>query len=62
MKVTVDDNCTGCGLCAESCPDVFDLGDDGLATVKVDQVPEGDQDCVRDAAEQCPVEAIHVEE
>lgn len=28
------DECIGCELCAEICPDVFEIGDDGLAHVK----------------------------
>jgi ferredoxin len=35
MKVWIDqDLCTGDGLCAEICPDIFFMHDDGLAYVK----------------------------
>lgn len=35
MKVWIDQNlCTGDGLCAEICPDIFFMHDDGLAYVK----------------------------
>ena len=35
LKVWIDqDLCTGDGLCAEICPSVFDMHDDGLAYVK----------------------------
>lgn len=35
MKVWIDqDACTGDGLCAEICPEVFGMHDDGLAYVK----------------------------
>lgn len=35
MHVWIDqDLCTGDGLCAEICPDVFEMHDDGLAYVK----------------------------
>jgi ferredoxin len=58
-KVTVDESlCTGCGLCADSCPNVFELGDDGLAKVKGSEC--GDCD-LKKVAEDCPVEAIKVE-
>ena len=62
MKAKVDvDTCTGCGLCSDSCPDVFELADD-IVKVKADPVPEGSADCAKQAAEDCPVEAIAVEE
>lgn len=35
MKVWIDqDLCTGDGLCAEICPDIFEMHSDGLAYVK----------------------------
>jgi len=61
MKVTVDeDTCIGCGLCAETCPEVFELKDD-KAVAKMEEVPEDLVDSCKEAAEECPVEAIHVE-
>ncbi len=61
MKATVDKElCTGCGLCVDSCPDVFELDGD-TAVVKVDTVPEGAEECVQQAAEDCPASAIKVE-
>jgi ferredoxin len=60
MKVRIEDTCTACGLCVENCPDVFEMGDDA-AQVKMNEVPEGLEDAVRQAADECPVEAIIVE-
>ena len=62
MKVRVDpDLCTGCALCADECPEVFELEDD-VAEVKVDEVPVELEEACRLAAEECPTEAIIVEE
>lgn len=63
MKVSVDaDACTGCGLCIETCGEVFEMGDDSIAVVKVAEVPADVADACREAADGCPVEAIAVED
>ncbi|HHY11641.1 MAG TPA: ferredoxin [Firmicutes bacterium] len=60
-KVYVDEDlCIGCGLCVDTCPDVFELGDDGKAKAK-DNAADN-IDCAKDAADTCPTEAIIVEE
>jgi ferredoxin len=60
MKVRIEDTCTACGLCVDTCPEVFDMGDD-MAQVIVDEVPAEYEDAVQQAADECPVEAIVVE-
>lgn len=61
MKATVDgDLCTGCGLCPDTCPDVFKMEDD-VAVVHADPVPKEAEEACKEAAEDCPVDAISVE-
>jgi ferredoxin len=63
MKVRVDQSlCSGCGLCEEVCPDVFEMGDDGIAKVKVEIVPPEAEELCHDAADQCPSQAINVDQ
>ena len=59
MKAKVTDDCTACGLCEETCPEVF--GMDDIALVKVDVIPAGLEAKAKEAAEECPVEAIILE-
>ena len=60
MKAIVDqDTCTGCGLCVDTCPEVFEMDGD-LAKVKLDEVPQNLQDSCREAMEGCPVNAISI--
>ncbi|MHB8295717.1 MAG: ferredoxin, partial [Acidimicrobiales bacterium] len=68
--------CTGDGLCEEIAPAVFHLMDDGLAYVKdgdevlddpggakgLAAVPEGLEESVTEAAEECPGECIFIED
>jgi len=61
MKVRIDaDLCTGCGLCCDSVPEVFKMGDD-TAQVIAPNAPANLESAVRDAANDCPAEAIIVE-
>jgi len=48
-------------LCVDTCPAVFEI-EAGLAKVLVERVPEDAQDICREAADNCPVEAINITE
>jgi ferredoxin len=59
MKVRIDnDLCAGFGICVGIAPEVFELHEDGYATVLVSDVPTDLEDLVRRAASQCPAQAI----
>ncbi len=61
MKAAVDpDLCTGCELCVDTCPEVFEMDDD-VAKAIVDVVPEDAEDAATEAAESCPAEANTIE-
>lgn len=61
MKVRIDpDLCTGCGLCSDSVPDVFKMGDD-IAEVITAEVPSNLESAVQEAVDDCPAEAIITE-
>ena len=61
MKAVVDkDLCTGCGLCEDTCPEVFEMKDD-IATVKVSKITDDLIESCKEAVDGCPVEAITCE-
>ena len=61
MKPSVDpDLCTGCALCTETCPEVFEMGDDGIAHVINDSPGDELATKVQEAADGCPVTAISI--
>ncbi len=74
FKVTIDrDECTSCGLCWDTCPDFFEENpEDGFSqivekyriggNIGAGEAPEELEDCIKDAADGCPVEIIHIEE
>ncbi len=62
MNAVVDaDACTGCELCVDTCPEVFEMAD-GIAVAKPGEVPAEAQDSCREAADCCPVEAIGIDD
>ena len=52
--------CSGYALCADICPSVFKIDDDGFAVVEGSAPSELEAE-VREAASECPAEAIIVE-
>ena len=68
FKVVLErEECTACESCVETCPDTFEMADDGLAQVKGstrvgsnDELEMDDMGCSKEAAEVCPVSIIHV--
>ncbi len=59
MKAVVDqDLCISCGACIDVCPEVFDWNDDDKARAVADEVPDGQEEQTKEAAESCPTEAI----
>ena len=62
MKGFVDkDTCVGCGVCTAICPEIFEMGDDGIAEASEDEIADNLIKSAKDAEVQCPVSAITVE-
>lgn len=63
MRVEVDlDLCESNAVCVGIAPDIFDLGDDDLARVLVDEVPHDRESDVREAVGLCPKIALTLRE
>ena len=63
MKVVVDQSiCNLHGLCVETAPEVFEIGDDGALRVLDETPPEGVRAKVDKAVRECPTGAISIEE
>jgi len=60
MKAHVNENCIGCGLCENICPEVFHLNESGVAEAVADITP-ANQDSASEARGSCPVDAIEIE-
>ena len=63
--------CIGCGTCETLCPKHFQIQEDGKAHIinsKVNpetdneeaEVEEGELDCIKNAADACPAQCIHI--
>lgn len=61
-KVWIEEGCIADGICNDICPEVFELDDAGEAYVNEDADLAENEEGIKDAAEQCPVEIIRFEE
>ncbi len=60
MEVEINrDGCISCGLCESTCPEVFQIADDGLAEV-IASPTDDTMELVKEAADNCPVSVISV--
>lgn len=63
MRIRLDaDRCQGHGRCYVLAPDLFDADDYGHCVLLVDEVPEGRQDEARSGVENCPEQALSLEQ
>ncbi len=60
MKYRVNDGCIGCGLCAETCPEVFRMTEEGVAEALVEENLAAEE-AAKEAKENCPAGAIEEE-
>ena len=57
-KIIIEDGCTACGLCEDVCPDVFSVDDVSVINEGADL--GANEEDIRQAAEECPVEVITI--
>jgi ferredoxin len=57
----IEQDCQGCGLCEDICPEVFRL-DEETGVAEVVKPEGGPEDLIQEAIESCPAECIYWEE
>ncbi len=58
MRVYVNQDCVGCGMCHDVCPEVFYMTGAGTAAAVEADVPPAEMENTKTAMEGCPVDAI----
>jgi len=61
VKVSADrEVCVCAGMCVMTAPGVFDQDDDGVVLLLTEEVPDGEDNRVRDAVNLCPSGALRL--
>jgi ferredoxin len=63
MKIVADlSRCQGYANCLAAAPDVYDLADNGLVVVKIEEPGPEQEEAARQGAGLCPVQALTIVE
>ncbi len=63
MKVIIDRGlCQGHAQCEDAAPEVFEVGEDAVVRLKLENPPEEMRSEIENAVRWCPVEAIRIED
>jgi ferredoxin len=63
MRIVVDrTKCSSIGLCEATAPDIFEIGADGALAILMDDVPANRRIDLEQACENCPTQALSIEE
>ncbi|MFO7888965.1 MAG: ferredoxin [bacterium] len=61
-KVWIEEGCIADGICQDICPEVFGANEEEEAFVKEGADLKANENCIKESAEECPVEVIRYEE
>ncbi len=63
MKIVVDySRCSSIGLCEAAVPDVFEIGPDGVLNILVEDISADRRGDLEQACENCPTQALSIED
>jgi ferredoxin len=61
VRIEFDQNvCIGSGICESIADDIFRIGDDGLMSLRVDEVGDVRREQIEQAVSRCPTAAIRI--
>ena len=63
MKIVVDrSKCSSIGLCEAIAPDIFEIGPDGALNILIDDIGADRRLDLEQACENCPTQALSIED